>query len=171
MVLAFLIFFCVCLLALAQPVSVAAITLPIVMNSQGFTIVITYYSITGPNTVLLVGSIENDGAQTVKLLSLIGKAYVGNVNVGTGSLDQRYLTLSAGLAEPASATVTTSFNIYMALGTGLIMLGDGSTISYHYATTPVTVTLTALFCAPQGSQCLPWSQPIAFNQTSTLAQL
>ena len=163
--------FSICLFALAQPVSVAAITLPITMSYQGFTITITYYSITGPNTVVLVGSIENGGSETVKLMSLTGTAYVGGVNVGTGSLDQQYLTLIGGMAVPASATFTTPFNIYMALGTGLIVLGDGSTTSFYYATTPVTISVTALVCSLQGSLCSPWSFPLTFNATSTLAQL
>ena len=163
--------FSICLFALAQPVSVAAIILPITMNYQGFTLTITYYSITGPNTAVLVGSIENDGSQTVKLMSLTGTAYIGGVNVGAGSLDQQYLTLIGGMAVPVSATVTTPFNIYLALGTGLIVLGDGSTISFYYATTPVTVSVTASICSLQGSLCLPWSFPLTFNATSTLAQL
>ena len=163
--------FSICLFALVQPVSVAAIMLPITMNYQGFTLTITYYSITGPNTVVLVGSIENDGSQTVKLMSLTGSAYIGEVNVGTGSLDQQYLTLIGGMVVPASATVTTPFNIYTAVGTGLIVLGDESTISFYYATTPVTISLTASVCSLQGSLCLPWSYPLTFNATSTLAQL
>jgi hypothetical protein len=145
--------------------------LPIIMNYQGFTMTITYYSITGPNTIVLVGSIENDGSETVKLMSLTGSAYIGGVNVGIGNLDQQYLTLIGGMAVPASATVTTPFNIYVAVGTGLILLGDGSTISFYYATTPVTIAVTASVCSLQGTLCLPWSFPLIFNATSTLAQL
>jgi len=170
-VLAVFVSFSICTLSLAQPVSVAAIMLPIVMNYQGFTLTVTYYSITGPNTAVLVGSIENDGSQTVKLMSLTGTAYVGQVNVGTGSLDQQYLTLIGGIAVPVSATVTTPYNIYLAIGTGLIVLGDGSTISFYYATTPITISVTASICSLQGSLCLPWSFPLTFNATSTLAQL
>jgi hypothetical protein len=158
-------------MTLAQPVSVAAITLPFIVNYQGFTLTITYYSITGPNTIVLVGSIENDGSQTVKLMSLTGVASIAGEDVGTGSLDQQYLTLIGGIAVPASATVTTRFNIYLALGTGLIAFGDGSEVSFYYATTPVTVTVTALICTLQGSQCLPWSIPLTFSQTSSIAQL
>jgi hypothetical protein len=158
------------LFVLAEPVPMEAVSLPIVMNSQGFTIAITYYSITNPNTIVLVGSIENDGYQTVKLTSLTATPYIHEVNVGSGSLDQQYLTLTGGVVVPASATITTRFNIYMALGTGVARLEDGSMIPVNY-TTPVTITVSALVCVPKGSLCLPWLFPLNFNQTSTLSQL
>jgi hypothetical protein len=155
---------------LAQPAPMEAVSLPIIMNSQGFTIAITYYSITGPNTIVLVGSIENDGSQTVKLMSLTGTAFIRGVNVGSGSLDQQYLTLRGGIAVPSSATITTQFNIYLALATGIAVLGNGSTIPFNFAT-PITVTIRASVCVPEGSLCLPWPFPVPFNQTSTLAEL
>ena len=163
--------FSVCLVALAQPVLVAAVTLPYVVNSEGFTLTITYYSITGPNTVALVGSIENDGSQTVELISLTGTVSIAGVDVGSGSLDQQYVTLIGGMTVPASATITTRFNIYWALGSGFVALDDGSKISFYYDTTPVTVTVTAFVCSLQGSQCVPWSLPIIFSQTSSIADL
>jgi hypothetical protein len=159
------------LFVLAQPVPAEAVSLPIVMNSQGFTITITYYSITGTNTIALVGSVENDGAQAVKLTSLEATAFIHGVKVASGSLDQQYLTLTGGVAVPASATITTQFNIYMALDTGVAMLGDGSTIPFNYYTTPISVAISALVCTPQGYSCSPWPFPVTFIQTSTLAQL
>ena len=170
-VLALVACFSVCLMVLAQPVSVAGVTLPFIVNSEGFTLTITYYSITGPNTVVLVGSIENDGSQTVKLLSLTGTVSIEGVDVGSGSLDQQYVTLIGGMAVPASATITTRFNIYWALGTGAVALDDGSKISFYYATTPVTITVAASICSLQGSLCVPWSLPIVFSQTSSIAEL
>jgi hypothetical protein len=158
------------LFILAQPIPTEAISLPIVMNSQGFTIAITYYSVAGPNTILLVGSVENDGSQTVKLMSLRGIAFIHGVNVGSGSLDQQYLTLPGAVVVPASATIITDFNIYMALGTATVMLGNGSTLPFNY-TTPITVTITASICVPEVSSCLPWPFPVSFNQTGTLGHL
>lgn len=152
-------------------VPVKAVQLPVIINFQGFTITITYYSITDPYTLVLVGSIENDGGQTVKLMSLSGNAAINGMNVGEGSTDQSYLTLTGGVAAPASATIHTQFNMYNALGKGVIVLDDGTSFPYGYYTTLIHVTVTAWVCVPSGGLCIPWPSPITFDETATLAQL
>jgi len=152
---------------LTLSVSTESIVLPIVMNNQGFTVTITYYYVDGPNTIVLVGSVESPMSLT--LMSLNGLASINGVTVGSGSIDQPYLQLTGGIAAPVSATVTTRFNIYNALWFGEIAVGDGTTIPFHYDSTPITVALSGQMCvAPKGSGCFPWP---GFNQTSTLAML
>jgi hypothetical protein len=165
--------FSICYLLFGLPVTVLvkAVQLPIIVNFQGFTITITYYSITDPYTLVLVGSIENDGGQTVKLMSLSSNATINGMNVAEGSIDQSYLTLTGGVAVPASATIHTQFNTYNAFGKGVIVLEDGTSFPFGYNTTLIHVAVTAWVCVPSGVLCIPWPSPIRFDQTATLAQL
>jgi hypothetical protein len=137
------------------------------MDDQGFSVTVTYYYISGPNTIVLVGSIESPDTLTLK--SLTGFASINGVTVGSGTMDQPYVQLTSGVAMPVSATVTTNFNIYDALWFGQIGIGDGTTIPFYYDSTPITVVITGQLCVtPQGGYCFPWPD---FNQTSTLALL
>jgi hypothetical protein len=159
--------FLVVFFALTPSLSVASIVLPVVMDDQGFNVTITYYYISGPNTIVLVGSVESPDSLTLR--SLTGIASIDGVNVGSGTVDQPYIQLTSGVAAPVSATVTTKFDIYNALWFGQIDTGDGRTIPFYYDSTPVTVVLTGQLCiAPQGTYCFPWPD---FNQTSTLSLL
>jgi hypothetical protein len=159
-------FVVVCFLVIPS-VSTESIVLPIVMDDQGFSVTITYYYVNGPDTIVLVGSVESP--QTLTLESLTGLASINGVTVGSGTIDRPYLQLIGGVAMPVSATVTTNFNIYNALWFGEIAVGDGTTIPFHYESTPITVVLSGKVCfAAEGAYCFPW--PI-FNQTSTLALL
>jgi len=159
-------FVAVCFLS-TPSLSSASIVLPIVMNDQGFSVRITYYYISGPNTVVLIGSVESP--ESLRLTSLTGAAYINGVPVGSGSLDQPYVQLTGGVASPVSATVTTNFNIYYALSFGEITVDSANTtIPFHYESTPITVVLSGQVCVLEGSGCFPWP---GFNQTSTLAML
>ena len=153
-----------CLLLFA-PVSTESIVLPIIIDDQGFRVTITYYYVSGPDTIVLVGSVESP--QAVTLQSLTGLASINGVTVGSGSVDQQNLQLTSGVAEPVSATVTTNFNIYNALWFGQITVGNGTTIPFHYDSTPINVVLAGQMCTVPQS-CIPWP---TFNQTTTLALL
>jgi hypothetical protein len=144
-----------------------SIVLPIVIDDQGLGITITYYYVSDPNTIVLIGSVESP--QSLTLMSLTGLASINGVTVGSGSMDEQSLQLTAGVATPVSATVTTYFNIYTALWLGEIAVGDGATIPFHYDSTPITVILSGQMCVTaQGSGCFPWP---SLNQTNTLAML
>jgi hypothetical protein len=159
-------FAAVCFL-LTPSVSTESIVLPHAMYDQGFTVTITYYYVSGPDTIVLIGTVKSP--VTLMLKSLTGLAYINGVAVGSGIVDESYLQLTAGMAAPVSATVTTNFNIYDALWFGQITVGDGTTIPFHYASTPITVVLSGQLCGVlQGANCFAWP---GFNQTSTLALL
>ena len=144
-----------------------SIILPLVMNDQGFTMMITYYYVSGPYTIVLIGSLESP--QTLVLRSLTGLAYINGTTVGYGMVDEPNLQLTSGIAAPVSATVTTNFNIYNALWSGQRALGSGSSIPFNYYTTPITVVLSGELCLlPIGGDCFAWP---SLNQTSTLALL
>jgi hypothetical protein len=137
------------------------------MDDQGFNVTVTYYYISGPYTIVLVGSVRSP--DTLTLRSLTGTASINGVKIGYGKVDQPYIQLTSGEPAPVSATVTTNFNIYNALWFGQISFGDGSTIPFYYDSTPITVVLIGQLCvAPQGGYCFPWP---GFNQTSTLSLL
>jgi len=156
----------VCFL-LSPALSSESIALPVVMNDQGFVVTITYYYVTGPYTIVLVGSVMSPQAMVLK--SLTGLAFIDGLAVGTGTLDESSLQLMPGLSTSVTATVTTNFNIYYALWLGQITVGRGRTIPFHYESTPITVVLTGQLCAlPAANHCFPWPD---FNQTSTLALL
>jgi hypothetical protein len=156
------------MLFLSTPtVSTESIVLPIVMNDLGFDVTITYYYVSGPNTVVLVGSVESP--QSSILVSLTATASINGVMVGSGSLDEQNIQLTSGLAVPVSATVTTNFNIYNALWLGQIVVDGDTAIPFHYESTPITVVLSGRVClTPAGGNCFPWP---GYNQTSTLAEL
>jgi len=158
----------VAVLFLSTPaVSTESIVLPIVMDASGFDVTITYYYVSGPNTVVLVGSVESP--QSSILVSLTASASINGVPVGSGSIDEQNLQLTGGLAAPVSATVTTNFNIYNALWLGQIVVDGDTAIPFHYESTPITVVLSGRVClTPAGGDCFPWP---GFNQTSTLAEL
>ena len=158
----------VAVLFLSTPtLSTESIVLPILMDASGFNVTITYYYVSGPNTVVLIGSVESP--QSVVLVSLTASASINGVTVGSGSIDEQNLQLTGGLAAPVSATVTTKFNIYHALWLGDIEVDNGTTIPFHYESTPITVVLSGRACfTPGGGSCFPWP---GFNQTSTLAEL
>lgn len=159
-------FFSVCFL-LIPSVSTESIVLPIVIDDQGFTLTITYYYVSGPNTIVLIGSVESP--QTLTLKSLTALASINGVTVGSGGVDEQYLQLIGGVPAPVSATITTYFNIYNALWFGEITVGDGTTIPFYYDSTPITVVLSGQMClAPNVPYCVPWP---SLNQTSTLALL
>ena len=159
-------FISVCFL-LIPSVSTESIVLPFTIDDQGLTLTITYYYVSGPNTIVLIGSVMSP--QTLTLKSLIALAFINGVTVGSGSVDEQYLHLDGGVPAPASATVTTYFNIYNALGLGEIAMGDGTTIPFYYDSTPITVVLSGQVClAPIVAYCVPWP---SFNETSTLALL
>ena len=154
----------VCLI-FSPPAYAQSIILPFVVNDQGFTMTITYYYVNGPNTIILIGSIESPQALVLK--SLTGLAYVNGITVGRGIVDESNLQLTGGVAAPVSATVTTDFNIYNALWSGRITLRSGASIPFAYYTTPITVVLSGQLCVlPNGGNCFPWP---SYNQTSTLA--
>jgi hypothetical protein len=141
--------------------------LPIVIDDQGFGVTITYYYVSGPNTIVLIGTVESP--QSLTLASLTGLAYINGVVVGSGSVDQQNLELTGGVPAPVSATVTTYFNIYNALWLGKIEVDDGTTIPFQYDSTPITVVLSGQMCVtPAGLGCVPWP---GYNQTTTLAML
>jgi hypothetical protein len=159
-------FFAVCFL-LTPSLSTESIVLPIVIDDEGFVVTITYYYVNGPNTILLIGSVESP--QSLTLTSLTGLASINGVTVGSGSIDEKYLQLTGGVATPVSAPVTTYFNIYAALSLGEIAVDGGTTIPFHYDSTPITVVLSGQMCVtPVGGNCFPWP---SFNQTNTLAML
>jgi hypothetical protein len=150
---------------LTAPLSTESIVLPIIIDDQGFRVTITYYYVNSPDTIVLVGSVESPDAVTLQ--SMTGLATISGVTVGSGSVDQQNLQLTGDVAAPVSATVTTNFNIYDALWSGQIAVGNGTTIPFHYDSTPITILLTGQMCtAPQS--CVPWP---SFNQTTTLALL
>ena len=158
----------VTVLFLSTPsLSAESIALPILMDDEGFNVTITYYYVSGPNTVVLIGSVESPQSST--LVSLTASASINGVTVGSGAVDEQNLQLTGGVAAPVSATVTTNFNIYDALWFGEVAVGDGTTIPFNYDSTPITVLLSGQVCLTAPNlDCLPW--PL-FNQTSTLAML
>jgi len=159
-------FISVCFL-LTTSLSTESIVLPIVINDQGFMITITYYYIQGPNTIILIGSVQSP--QTLILRSLTALAFISGVTVGSGAVDEQYQQLTSGVAVPLSATITTHFNIYNALWFGEIAVDDGTTIPFHYDSTPITVVFSGQMCvASNAPYCVPWP---TLNETSTLAQL
>ena len=159
-------FITVCFLS-TPTVSTESIVLPIIIDDQGFGLTITYYYVSGPNSIVLIGSVESP--QSLTLASLTGLASINGVSVGTGSVDQQDLQLTGGVPSPVSATITTYFNIYNALWLGEISVDGGTTIPFHYESTPFTVTLSGQMCVtPGGLGCFPWP---GFNQTTTLAML
>jgi hypothetical protein len=156
----------VCFL-LTPALSSESISLPVVMNDQGFVITITDYYVSSANTIVMVGTVMSPQAMVLK--SLTGLAFVNGMVVGRGTLDESPLQLMPGVPTPVSATVTTNFNIYYALWLGQIAVGDGRIVPFRCESTPITVVLTGQLCAlPAGDHCFPWPD---FNQTSTLALL
>jgi hypothetical protein len=147
--------------------STESIVLPIVIDDQGFRITVTYYYIQGPNTIILIGSVESPQALTLK--SLTASAFISGVAVGSGSVDEQNQQLTSGVAAPLSATISTKFNIYNALWFGEIAVDDGTTIPFHYDSTPITVVFSGETCiATNVPYCVPWP---SLTQTSTLAML
>ena len=147
--------------------SFASAAPPLVMNDQGFVLTIAYYFVSGPFTIVLVGSVTSP--ESVMLRSLNGTASIGGVPVGIGVVDESNLQLQAGIAAPLSAIITTNFNIYEALWLGRITMGDGAAIPFRYDSTPITVVLSGQLCAlGETANCFPWPD---FNQTTTLARL
>ena len=135
------------------------------MNDQGFVLTITYYYVSGPFTIVLVGSVTSP--EPVMLRSLNGSASIDGVPVGIGVVAESNLRLQAGVAAPLSAIITTNFNIYEALWLGRITMGDGTAIPFRYDSTPITVVLSGQLCAlGDSTNCFPWPD---FNQTTTLA--
>jgi len=148
-------------------ISSESIALPIVMDDQGFQLTITYYYVSGSNTIILIGSVESP--LSVTLASLTGLAFINGVTVGSGRVDQQYLQLTGGVPESVSATVTTNFNIYTALWFGEIAVDGGTRIPFNYDSTSINVVLSAQICTTaQGGHCFSWP---GFSHTSTLALL
>jgi len=159
-------FISVCFL-LTPSLSVESIVLPIVIDDQGFTLTITYYYVQGPNSVILIGSMESP--QTLVLKSLSALAFINGVAVGSGAVDEQNQQLTGGVMVPLSGTITTQFNIYRALWFGEIVVGDGTAIPFNYDSTPITVVFSGQMCeAPNVPYCIPWP---TLNETSTLALL
>ena len=159
-------FVAVCLL-MTPTLSTESIALPMVLQDQGFTVTITYYYVSGPRNIVLVGSIQSP--ETVTLKALTGTAFIAGHAVGSGVVDESPLHLTGGIAAPVSATVTTYFNIYNALWLGAIVLPDHTVIPFRYDSTPITVTLSGQLCAePVAAYCFSWP---SYNQTSLLPLL